>query len=341
MSNAEPIDVKEYEVYILSNILGDIYEYIGSTTIYPNNNEIEYDGEIETIVDNWGTGLLTTIYQITPIDNSVLIPRDREARVRFDNVYHSAYYDFRGVYLDTPTNVRVFIKYTDGTTEYLDDIVYRQSHGEPLLDVSFTFTPKFDVSYIEYQVVIEEWFDAPTKVISYLGERDGDSGFILEIDQQTEEAGLLSGLIEWVKGIFNKIGDIFESIKELPSKIWEFISEGLKSLFVPSDEFITEFKDNMNGMLSIKLGAVYQVVDITLNSWDRINESDETNMIDFPEVTIPLPDGEEFTFGGQTVSIVPEGFEFLVTSLKTIIGIICTVLFVNGLKRRYDEIMGG
>lgn len=47
-----------------------------------------------------------------------------------------------------------------------------------------------------------------------------------------------------------------------------------------------------------------------------------------------------FTFGGYDVQIVPTGFDFIVNILKTVIGIVCTILCVNALRKKYDEVMG-
>ena len=68
-------------------------------------------------------------------------------------------------------------------------------------------------------------------------------------------------------------------------------------------------------------------------------QADETDTIEFPQASINLS-GTPFTFGGYSVKIVPEGFGVLVTAIKSIVAIVCTVAFVNGMRKRYDEIMG-
>lgn len=149
----------------------------------------------------------------------------------------------------------------------------------------------------------------------------------------TEEAGLL-------KGLLGKVQAIFDSIADLPNKLWSAIENGLKSLFVPSEEYMVQFKEKTDLLLEEKLGAVYQVVDITLNSWDSIKTADEQNTISFPQTTISVGSNENFSFGGYDVQIVPNGFEGIASTLKVVVGIVCTILFVNGLRKRYDEIMG-
>lgn len=173
---------------------------------------------------------------------------------------------------------------------------------------------------------------------------------IIDVSASSEESGILSGMLGWIQNLFNKvssgfdnlitgISNVFQAIADLPSKIWQFIENGLKSLFVPDAEYITGYKDRWEQLLSEKLGAVYQVVNITFESWDRITASDQTNTINIPQVSIPLGNSS-FSFGGQDVPIVPEGFDWLATTIKTLLGGLCTILFINGLRKRYDEIMG-
>lgn len=154
----------------------------------------------------------------------------------------------------------------------------------------------------------------------------------LDITVQSEEAGLLGGILGWIQ-------NIFDSITELPAKLWGMIENGLKSLFVPSEEYMSGYSDKWDELLASRFGAVYQVCDIVIDSWDNIMSADERNIIDIPVVTIPLGDSS-FTFGGYDVQIVPAGFETLVEAVKLIAGIVCTYLFINGLLKRYDELMG-
>ena len=134
--------------------------------------------------------------------------------------------------------------------------------------------------------------------------------------------------------------NIFKSLGELPGKIWQYISDGLKSLFVPDEQEMVAYKDKWDELLAERFGAVYQAASLIVDSWSDVQESTQTHTIDMPEVTIPLPEGNKFSFGGFAVQIVPSGFNPLVISVKSAIGIVCTFLFINGLRKRYDEVMG-
>lgn len=236
--------------------------------------------------------------------------------------------------------VRVY--YTDGSEETLP-VTLHEKPSNALNNFTLEITPKADILTVQF--VAYASYDVPStlntdqEVTVYAGEFNTDD-MSLAISIQSEEAGLLTGIIEWLKGIKEGITNVFESIAELPAKIWSFIQNGLQSLFVPNEDFIVSFKNDMDSMLASKLGAVYEVLDITFDSWDRISEFDSIDTIEIPLTTINLPSNTEFSFGGYDVEIVPNGFEFLATISKTIIGIVCTTAFINGLRKRYDEIMG-
>lgn len=70
----------------------------------------------------------------------------------------------------------------------------------------------------------------------------------------------------------------------------------MKSLFVPSEDFIIQFKNDLDSMLEEKLGAVYQVVNIMAESWDRVTANDISNTINIPSTIINLSEGNTFYF---------------------------------------------
>lgn len=144
--------------------------------------------------------------------------------------------------------------------------------------------------------------------------------------------------------LFNKfstaLNNIYDTVTNIPLLIWEKIENGFKVLFVPTDEQILNFKSGLSSSLKEEFGAVYQVVEIFSNKWNCVMESGQTHYIDFPSATIKLPDNNSFTFGGYKVNVVPEGFEWLAVTVKSFFGIIFTLAFVNGLRKKYDEVMG-
>lgn len=289
-----------------------------------------------------------TIYQIEYDDNTPLVTEGNESVIKLHNVYVSALMTNTAnnvlQYDKVADKVRALVYYSNGARVYYDDAT-KEMPNIGLYNVTLKFTPTADVIKIEFIVTNtvklpnNNALDSHTNVDVYVGEY-GDEEFSLYVTQESKEATLLSGIIEWLKGIKEGITNVFDSITQLPQLIWNKIQSGLMALFVPTETFITQYKQDMDTLLEEKFGAVYEVIDISLNKWDKIQEYDIQNVIEFPLVSIPLPEGSNFEFGGYDVQVVPNGFEFLVTVIKGLAGVLCTILFVNGLRKRYDTIMG-
>lgn len=268
-------------------------------------------------------------------------------RISLENFYYRYLLDDINLhYVRQYDDIYLVVTYADNTTERFDVDVYADTDSG--IDINFDITPTKNISrvdlYVDSNIAqhMPTGYDyQPVTITSYFGEMIGDNQYNFNIEIQSEEASLLGGIIEWLKGIFNKMGDIVDAIIELPVTIWNKIESGLKALFVPSDQATEVFFDRMNALLEDRLGSVYEVIDMIHSSWVDIETADTTNTITIPEVTIDLPEGETFTFGGYEVKVVPDGFEFLATALKTIIALVLTPMFVNALGRRYDDVVEG
>lgn len=261
-----------------------------------------------------------------------------------NDVYYSLLtYDGRNyLYFRDPSSIRAIVYYDGGEMQYFDVIDFSVSGVS--LSMQFEFAPDQDVSQVEF-IITQEFdraFGVNSRIVTYFTGEGNNPTFVI-VDQPTKTEGLLSGILQKVKDGFQNLKDglnnVVNSIAELPTKLWEKISDGLKGLFVPSEESMTVYKDKWDDLLASRFGAVYQVVHIMTDSWDGIMNADQTNTIAFPSATINLS-GTPFTFGGYDVKVVPDGFDILTTAVKSIVAIISTVAFVNGLRKRYDEIMG-
>lgn len=342
--NAEEIEVIPYTVYSKQYFTRGVSDLeLTECSFTPYNGELEYHGDKTVSLTRNGSYTYSHIFTLKNGQRDIFFQGGREVKLTFNNIYFSVYrVDID--YLRNPNRGKVLITYLDGSAEYIEDVEIVSQPGNPYVTMSVSFLPEKDVLYLEFQLFKDFTIastDTTKDFTMYMGEYGGDGKHTLTIDRSSEEAGLLSGLLAFVKDIKETLTTVKDTLLNLPSLIWERISEGLKSLFIPSDEYIIQFKEDIDSLLSVKFGAVYQVVDITLNSWDKIQEYDYQDTIEIPKTCIPLPDECEFEFGGQQVQIVPEGFEFLANSCKIATAIACTVLFINGLKKRYDDTMEG
>lgn len=247
--------------------------------------------------------------------------------------------------ITVPNTAYVVFYYDDGTTEAVAPIAAER--GDLGYTIKFDFAPRNDVVtfmiIVNYLFTDNDTYDSTQsyKLYSALGEvTQDDSSYIFSYEIKDPNTGLLEGVLQWIKGMFEKLGNILTAITELPGKIWEFIENGLKSLFVPSEEDMVAYKDKWEQLLSDRLGVVWQVIEVTFGAWDSINASDTQNSITFPSTSIPLANDIQFSFGGYEVQVVPSGFESIAEICKMVCGALGTLLFINGMRKRYDEVMG-
>lgn len=153
-----------------------------------------------------------------------------------------------------------------------------------------------------------------------------------------EEKGLLKSIISWLIDIKDKIVD-------LPDKIWSAIENGLKELFVPDESYISSYSNKWDELLSMRFGAIYEVgsylIELGNSIINSLNDNNNENFsIDFPLVKIPIGNDLYFDFGGWNVPVKIKEFSALYLAIKFIVAIVGTLLFLNGIRKRYDEVMG-
>ena len=345
--SAEDIDSKDFKVNIRTSFYNEWINDTQNFVIYPNNNTIESTTHVYEIGIPEGTTYCynqqTFVIQYT--SEEPILRKNRKSTIALNNAYFSMLLSNSAGLLKYDKSVevaRALLIYTDGTSEYFDDVVIEKPDSSGTHNFVLDVTPKKDVAKVEFicenQFKINQTYTVRTKAEIHVGERTSPA-INLAVTIQSEEAGLLSSIVSIMNKVKDGITSLFNAIKELPSTIWSYIENGLKRLFIPSEDFLVTFKDDMENVLSDRLGAVYEVLDISFESWDRIKEYDSKNEIDFPTASISVGAGQKFTFGGYKVKIVPQGMEILPGMTKIIIGIVCTIAFVNGLRKRYDEIM--
>lgn len=165
-------------------------------------------------------------------------------------------------------------------------------------------------------------------------------------NEQAKEDGFFAKLFDWFQEKFDAIGESFTNlgndIKQGLIDLKNDLINGIKSLFVPDEEFMEEYSNKWDELIHTRLGAVAQVSGVLYDFFESIlaYSGGEQNTISVPAVTLPLPDNASFTFGGFDVEIVNEKFVFLQDAVKLLVGILSTFAFIYGLRKRYDEVMG-
>lgn len=168
------------------------------------------------------------------------------------------------------------------------------------------------------------------------------SGGDSDPDYSGQLDGIQQGIGDIQDSVYNvgsKVDDIQDTLTEtkqeitsLPGKIASAIIDGIKSLFVPSEEDLTEIKDKYESMLSEKLGFIWQAFDLLTTFVGDLQtnlESGEAYEFNFPGVSVPI-NGEEFVFVPETpVSLENELMDVLRPVLGTIVSAVAVMAFVN------------
>lgn len=118
------------------------------------------------------------------------------------------------------------------------------------------------------------------------------------------------------------------------------IVDGISSLFIPSAEVMAAQQVKWGDLVATRFGAMAQAGDLIDDVIDTFQLGEKQEYIEIPGVAVTFGD-VPWTFGPFQVKVIPEGFEFVVVSIKLVTNIGCTLLFANALKRRYERIMEG
>ena len=141
--------------------------------------------------------------------------------------------------------------------------------------------------------------------------------------------------------LITKISSFQTSMETYLHALPRRIAEEISKVFKPSEGKFEAAKEESQELAEDKLGAVYQsavVIDQIAGAFT--NQTPQTT-IAIPLVSVEVLPGVPFAFGGWDVPVVPSGLEFFVETLKFVIDIVCTLAFLNGMKRRLDGFLGG
>ena len=99
-----------------------------------------------------------------------------------------------------------------------------------------------------------------------------------------------------------------------------------------------EYQDKYSNLFKERFGLLYECVTLIDEFFGNLDVSTKQNFIEIPSVTVDLA-GEDFTFGGYQMQIVPTKFEFLADAVKTLTSIICSFGFVIAMKNRFTRLL--
>lgn len=139
--------------------------------------------------------------------------------------------------------------------------------------------------------------------------------------------------------IINNQNQNTEQITSSIDKHGNFIIDGLKGLFIPSDEFFKQYFDDLYNWFSDKFGFLTIPIDILVQILDVFTTSQKVDFI----VTLP-----PLSIMGETVwpeqsfnftDFMEKDFAFLITAIQTGTSILLILSFIDLCRKKYDEVM--
>lgn len=144
------------------------------------------------------------------------------------------------------------------------------------------------------------------------------------------------------KGILGKIGDLLSSIIELPGKLVSLLIDGLKSLFVPTDEQLYEIVNDSKD-LSENFGFVGESMNFFITIFTSLLGMVNANgCVEFPEFTIGAtsltPSITFWTAHNVCLNDNPI-LSSNITTIRTITSIVLVALFINFAASKFFSIL--
>lgn len=152
--------------------------------------------------------------------------------------------------------------------------------------------------------------------------------------------GLLKSILEWLKAIKTGIGNVASSIANLPG----LIVDGIKGLFVPSQDALQSLKGNYETLFEGKFGFIYQLYNWVVTFFGDLKTaltSGAAYAFTFPGIAFPM-DGETITILDETaVSLDNSAMTVLRPVLGTAVSFIVVIATVNTCRRFILRFLSG
>ena len=184
----------------------------------------------------------------------------------------------------------------------------------------------------------DSFSDSADKIVESNKELQGS------IDKQTEaiEEGNKTN-----KNIFERIGDILSFLNPFSEnffayKLVELLMNGLKSLFIPEDNFFSNYFNELNDWFSERLGFLYYPFELLFDLLDRfMNINFSEPIINIPEIKEPFTNVAlikpiNFNFNSllenETLMIVHDIY-FIIVDAVIYVGLVIL------LYKKYEEVI--
>lgn len=163
-----------------------------------------------------------------------------------------------------------------------------------------------------------------------------------KIDETNDK---LDKVNETNKGILETIKSVFTEIVNLPSKIVNLFIDGLKMLFIPSDDFFTNKFNELTENVESKMGVLAYPLTITIETFEFLLTVEDTGsyVIRWPDVVVPNFDFVIIPSGSFDLAIILEnGWVDMAHNLYMVF--VSTYLLLSFFKfcnNKYSDMFGG
>lgn len=114
------------------------------------------------------------------------------------------------------------------------------------------------------------------------------------------------------------------------------IVDDIKGLFIPDDEFLSDWVDDMKDLLEDHLGGLYQAVTLLDTFWDQFQLVTAKQAIDIPACSVPLA-GSTFTLGPYSVPLKVSGLpSVLYDGIAYIIDFLAVMAFIKMCRNKLE-----
>lgn len=114
------------------------------------------------------------------------------------------------------------------------------------------------------------------------------------------------------------------------------IVDGIKDLFLPDEEFMSQWVDDMQQLLADHLGGLYQAIDMLDEFWEQFENVTTASEIYIPACQIPLA-GETLTLGDWHVPLKVAGLpSIFYDGLALIIDFLAVMSFLHMCRNKLE-----
>lgn len=258
--------------------------------------------------------------------------------------------------------ITVYLGYLEGNTFNCSDNI--------LIDHNTTFTHGGNYQVKKQELKIPESYVQPCIVI--ITNYSGDLYlWNFGIDDVSTDKGILNSIKEGFSKLWEWLQGIWDSIKEIPTKIGQFITtlgdrirdffsnlgdrignfftdlwERIKAFFLPSDGFFDTYSASFKQFVSDHFGFLYDFSQELSTLFNTIVDFEPASppYIDFPEIKLPMP--------GKTYTILERQrytFDFLgnqpwstlYSAYQAFVWLAYCLMLINLIRRKYAVVFGG